>query len=100
MTNQDKIKLFSRAFELLRLEHNKKGEDFRNGKITEKEFRDYQKGEFARKMKTILNEKNKAKEAEGIFKIDKEKEPDNPKLKWEEEEKVDNKLDKQATKWL
>ncbi len=64
-TNQDKLKYFYRAKELLRLEHNAKGAEV--GKtITLDEFRDWQKNDWEPRSKNVLNEINLIKEAEGI----------------------------------
>lgn len=45
-THRDKLEFLYIAQEKLRLEHNAKGEQFRNGQITEQAFRDYQKNVF------------------------------------------------------
>lgn len=73
LTTKDKFKYLSRVAELLRLEHNKKGADFKGGKITEKEFRNYQRNDFDGRFKNVLHEINKIKEAEGITRGDPEK---------------------------
>lgn len=66
-TYQDKLKYLFRTKELLRLEHNARGKNFRDGKITEAEFRDYQLADFEPRLKNVLQEINKIKEVEGMF---------------------------------
>lgn len=46
VTSRDKLEFLYIAQEKLRLEHNAKGEQFKNGQITEQAFRDYQKNVF------------------------------------------------------
>ncbi len=72
ITNQDKLKFLYRAMELLRLEHNERGKMFREGKISEKEFRDYQNGEFNQKTEKIFAELNPLKEKLGLFQLPKD----------------------------
>jgi len=48
-TMEDKHRYLFASQETLRQEHNAKGADFREGKITEKEFRDYQRLVFGPK---------------------------------------------------
>lgn len=40
-TPAEKMRWLHRAMELLRLQHNNRGDDFRNGVITEQEWKDY-----------------------------------------------------------
>lgn len=71
-TNQDKLKYFYRALELLRLEHNAKGAEV--GKtLTLEEFRSWQKNDWEARQKNVLNEINIIKEAEGITKAEVDK---------------------------
>ena len=94
VTNEDKIKFCARAFEVLRLEHNEKGKDAREGRMSMGDFRKYQRGEFRERSNYIFQEMNRVSELEGIPKIDPEKDPDNPKRQWakvgREEKKWDN----------
>lgn len=53
VTPKDKLEFLYIAQEKLRLEHNAKGDDFRNGVITENEFRDYQKNSFGIRQQKI-----------------------------------------------
>lgn len=46
ITHRDKLEFLYIAQEKLRLDHNAKGEQFRNGEMTEQAFRDYQKNVF------------------------------------------------------
>ena len=61
--NGDRIAYLYSLQEKLKLHHNKKGEDYRNGKITEQEFRDYQKTWFNDRSLFICEEINKCKVA-------------------------------------
>ncbi len=60
--NEDKLKFLYRAKELLRLEHNTKGNDFSNGKMSEKDFRDYQKYDFESRNQKLFEQINELKE--------------------------------------
>ena len=66
-TDEDKIKFLYRNFELLRLEHNQKGTDFKKGKITEKEFRNYQRSFCEPRIQRIFELINQIKEKNGWF---------------------------------
>jgi hypothetical protein len=94
LTDEDKIKFLYRAVELLRLEHNQKGADFRKGKITEAEWKDYVKNSFEPRINRLFLILNPIKEKLGIPRIDTMKDPDNPKLKLKEEGKKETKFDK------
>ena len=67
-TDQDKLKYLYRTVELLRLEHNERGKDFRDGKMSEKDFRDYQKYDFEPRNQIVFFEINNILEAEGVTK--------------------------------
>lgn len=45
-SNEDKYAYLYRLQELLRLDHNKNGKDFREGKINEKQWKAYEKNDF------------------------------------------------------
>jgi hypothetical protein len=68
--NSDRIKYLYRMLELLRLEHNAKGKLFKEGKLSETEFRTYQQGEFRDKSDKIFAELNPLKEKMGMFELD------------------------------
>ena len=57
-----RIKYLYRFQEMLRLYHNQKGKEFREGKITEKAFRNFQNGWFNRRNLLICQEINKCKD--------------------------------------
>ena len=59
---KDRIEYLYRFQELLRLYHNKKGKDFSDGKIEEKEFRNFQSNWFNPRNNLICVELNKCKE--------------------------------------
>jgi len=59
---KDRIEYLYRFQELLRLYHNKKGLDFRDGKITEEEFRNFQSTWFNPRNNLVCAEINKCKE--------------------------------------
>lgn len=88
-TDENSLKFIYRAIELLRLEHNIKGKDFRNGKITEKVFRDYQKNDFELRNQKLFGILNPIKERLGIFQMPLPKDPnynpDDSRLKLEKE---------------
>jgi hypothetical protein len=67
--NKERLKYLYRVQELLRLEHNAKGKDFRDGNITEKEFKHYQKHDFELRLNNVLHERNNILEAEGVTKV-------------------------------
>ena len=56
------LKFLHRVEELLRLEHNKKGEDFRSGRISKKEWEDYREISFKPRLKKVLASVNELKE--------------------------------------
>jgi len=58
---KNRIEYLYKFQELLRLYHNKKGEDFRDGKITEKEFKDFQSNWFNPRNNLLCLEINKCK---------------------------------------
>ena len=95
-TNEDKVRFLCRVIELLRLEHNEWGKSFREGKLTEKEFRNYQNGEFHQKISKISLILNPIKESLGMFQLDPRFNPsilpDDSRLLLEEQ-------GKQETKW-
>jgi hypothetical protein len=62
-TNTDKIEFCYIAQETLRLEHNAKGQDYKDGKLTEKEWKDYKDGDFRAKTHLISTEMLVQKEA-------------------------------------
>lgn len=55
-TTQDKMTFCYIAQEKLRIEHNVKGEDFKDGKITEKQWKAYLKDDFNVKFEVIIND--------------------------------------------
>lgn len=61
-TDKDRIKLLYRVVELLRLKHNEKGKDFREGRMTEKDFRNYQRNDFEPRNERLYSEINILKE--------------------------------------
>jgi len=65
-TDQDKLKYLYRVEELLRLEHNERGKEFRDGKVNEKDFRDYQRNDFEPRNQVVHFEINNILEREGI----------------------------------
>ena len=68
--NKEKLSYLYRTQELLRLEHNEKGKDFRDGKITKKVFRDYQSKDFEPRLEKVLSKRNKILEEEGVVKTE------------------------------
>lgn len=97
-TNEDRVKYLYRVLELLRLEHNKKGQEFREGKITEKEFREYQKGEHREKTAKIFADLNPIKDKLGMFEMLKgnklQVKEDDPRLFFKEQGEKEIKWDK------
>ena len=59
---KDRIEYLYRFQELLRLYHNKKGQEFRDGKITEKEFKEFQSNWFDPRNNLLCAEINKCKQ--------------------------------------
>ena len=55
-TYQQKVTFCYEAKEKLRLEHNAKGKDYRDGKITEKAWKEYLDNEFLPKQDLIIND--------------------------------------------
>lgn len=55
-TLEDKFEFLYRAQELLRLEHNRQGRKFREGKISKKEWTQYLTKEFEEKSSMIIKE--------------------------------------------
>ena len=53
-TIEDKLAFFYKAQETLRLEHNSKGEDYKNGLITKKQWEEYIIKEFNPKQESIV----------------------------------------------
>lgn len=60
---KDRLKYLYRFQEMLRLFHNVKGTAFRNGKMSEVEFRQFQKGWFGERNQLLCQEINKCKAA-------------------------------------
>lgn len=58
---EDRIAYLYNLQEKFRLYHNQKGKDFRDGKITEKEFQEFQKTWFDDRNDFICTELNKCK---------------------------------------
>ena len=94
--NKEKLSYLYRTQELLRLEHNEKGKEFRDGKMTEKVFRDYQSKDFEPRLKKVLFERNKILEEEGVVKSneiglrnEKQKEFDGLKVSGKKDTKFD-----------
>lgn len=106
-TNQDKLKYLYRVVELLRLEHNEKGKDFREGKMSEKDFRAYQKYDFEPRNQIVFFEINNILEAEGVTKKEsmlaeptaKQIEFEQLKLAGEKETKWDKDINLTEIKW-
>ncbi len=67
IADKDKLKYLYRMVELLRLEHNEKGKGFREGKMTEKDFMDYQKNDFELRNQKLFSEINQLKEKLDMF---------------------------------
>jgi len=90
--NDKKFKFLYRTAELLRLEHNAKGKEFRDGVITEAEWEEYKKSFFARHKK-ILNEINQIRDDNGLFVGDKQDEmnihKNNGRIAQEEDADID-----------
>ena len=56
---EDRLRYLCKLQETFRLYHNRKGKKFRDGKITEKEFRDFQNGWYNSCNLLICKETNK-----------------------------------------
>ena len=67
--DEDKIKYLYRSLELLRLEHNVKGKDFRDKKISQMEWVSYVKKIFEPKSKKLFLVLNPLKENMGFYKV-------------------------------
>jgi len=61
-TDEDAFKFYHRADELLRLEHNRQGEAFKQGKINKIEWEEYKEKSFKPRLKRLHAEKNALKE--------------------------------------
>ena len=61
-TDKDKLKFLYRAVELLRLEHNVKGKEFRDGIISRWDFDDYIRTSFEPRNQRLFAEINQLKE--------------------------------------
>ena len=61
--NQKKIEYLYNVEEALRVQHNAKGKDFKDGVISKQEWEDYKKNEFEAKREHIINDMVKAKTA-------------------------------------
>jgi hypothetical protein len=66
----EEIKTLYRTLELLIIEHNRKGKEYRQGEITEEQFRSYQKKEIEPKVKKVLYLRNKLIEGVPIDKVE------------------------------
>jgi len=60
--HEERIRYLYRFQEVLRLVHNKKGKDFREGKISEEEFRNFQADWFKKRNTLISREICKCRE--------------------------------------
>ena len=60
--NEEKLRYLYRFQELLRLFHNQKGKEFREGKITEHTFRKFQRGWFEKRNFLLCKEIDKCKD--------------------------------------
>lgn len=79
-TPVEKMRWLHRAIELLRLQHNNKGADFRNGVITEQEWNEYLVT-FENRNKKLLRAMNIVRENHGITELTKA-ERDQMKTVW------------------
>ena len=93
-TDEDKVKFLYRNIELLRLEHNAKGKDFREGKMTEADFRNYQKGDYRIRQTKLFELLSPIKEKVGLYTLNPNEHPDDPRLKLKEDGKIATKFDK------
>ena len=59
---EDRLRYLYRLQELLRLEHNRKGQEYRDGKIDMKNFRHFQNNWFEERSLLICKEINKCRE--------------------------------------
>ena len=91
--NEDKIKFLYRTIELLRLEHNEKGKDFREKKISEIEWNNYVKNSFEPRSKNIFSTLNQLNDKLGINRIDPSENLDDPRLKLKADGKKETKWD-------
>lgn len=57
--DKERLKYLYKFQEMLRLFHNQKGQEFEDGKITEREFRSFQNGWFDKRNLLICQEINK-----------------------------------------
>ncbi|MBN1830298.1 MAG: hypothetical protein JW884_14290 [Deltaproteobacteria bacterium] len=88
-TDLEKTEYWTRAQELLRLEHNEMGVQFRDGKITKKEWEKYRKESFLPRSKKIHKELN---ESRASLRNEAAKEDESP---WT----YDKEALKESTKW-
>lgn len=65
--DEDKIKFLYRTLELLRLEHNEMGRKFREGGMSESQFRDYQRNDFEPRNQRLFALINNLKEKLDMF---------------------------------
>lgn len=56
VSNESRYAYAYRLQELLRLEHNRKGKDFREGKISEKQWKEYKETQFTPKSDLIIED--------------------------------------------
>lgn len=63
ITNGDKIEYLLKLQEAMRLDHNEKGQKFKNGEISEEEWLSYKRGEHEIKMNKLFKEQWFVKEA-------------------------------------
>lgn len=92
-TDEDKVQFLYRAIELLRLEHNEWGKAFREGRLSEKEFRDYQKNDFRPRNLKLFEMLNPIKDKLGMFNLYPITNPDDPRLLLKESGKTETKWD-------
>lgn len=65
-TPQQKLRFLYRVGERLRIQHNRKGEDFTGGVITEAEWTAYQ-DTFYKRQQRVLNKINNVRDNQGLF---------------------------------
>jgi hypothetical protein len=70
--DSDKLELLTRAEEKLRLEHNIKGKDFREGKMTQEEWDNYRNNIFKPRSKKLGYLRSGAQEKEAIKRFGKD----------------------------
>jgi hypothetical protein len=79
-TDDDQIKFLYRVMELLRLDNNKNGQDFLDGKLSKDDWEKYKKDEFNPKLMKVCVQLNALKEKAGMYKINPLTDRTNPKL--------------------